>query len=342
MMRVHTSLLPALATLVLALSWASAAFALDLDDARREFPKNDFETHSVPLDEITSGGPPRDGIRSLDDPPFHPVADLEPFLSPTEPVIGLVIGEEARAYPLRYLMFHEIANDTLGGVPVAVTYCPLCNAAIVFERVLDGQTVEFGTTGRLRNSDLVMYDRLTETWWQQFTGEAIVGKLAGEVLKVLPARLESFEKFAARAPHGTVMTPEDFRRYGRNPYALYDNPDGRPYPMFFDGTMPDGVPYMMRVVVVSGEAWSLPLLREKGRIESGDLVLTWTEGQASALDKSNIPDGRDVGNVIAQRRASDGALEDLPYDVTFAFVFFAFEKDGVLHGIDGDFRWPQG
>lgn len=326
------------AALTLGLSWPGTALALDLDAARREFPKTDFDTRAVPLDEITSGGPPRDGIRSLDDPPFHPAADLVPFLSPTEPVIGLKIGDEARAYPLRYLMFHEIANDTLGGVPVAVTYCPLCNAAIVFERVLDGQAVEFGTTGRLRNSDLVMYDRLTETWWQQFTGEGILGARAGERLTMLPARLESFENFIARAPHGTVMTPEDFRRYGRNPYVLYDDPDGRPYPMFFDGEMPEGVPPMMRVAAVGGEAWSLPLLREKGRVETADLVLTWTEGQNSALDKSAIPEGRDIGNVVVQRRSKSGVLEDVRYDLTFAFVFFAFEKNGVLHGLDGDIR----
>jgi hypothetical protein len=266
------SIAPFLVSLSLGLSWAAAALALDIDAARKEFPKTDFGIHTVPLDEIESGGPQRDGIRSLDDPPFHPTADLRPFLSPTEPVIGLTIGGEARAYPLRYLMFHEIANDTLGGLPVAVTYCPLCNAAIVFERRLDGRTVEFGTTGRLRNSDLVMYDRLTETWWQQFTGEGIVGARSGERLAMLPARLESFENFVARAPHGTVMTPEDFRRYGRNPYVFCDDPDGRP--MLYDGETPDGVPPMMRVAAVGGEAWSLPLLREKGRIEAGDLVLT--------------------------------------------------------------------
>lgn len=330
-----------LAALVLALAWPGAGRALDLDAARREFPKNDFETHAVPLDEILSGGPSRDGIASLDDPPFNPFADVEPFLSPTEPVIGLVIGGEARAYPLRFLMYHEIANDTLGGVPVAVTYCPLCNAAIVFARTLRGQPVEFGTTGRLRNSDLVMYDRLTETWWQQFTGEAIVGELTGEVLEMLPSRLESFENFAARAPNGTVMTPDGFRRYGRNPYVFYDDPEGRPYPMFFDGPMPEGVPYMMRVVAVGGEAWSLPLLREKQRLEAEDLVLSWTGGQVSALDKGFITDGRDVGNVVVQRRGEDGSLADIPYDVTFAFVFFAFERDGVLHGLDGDIRWPE-
>ncbi|MDA0703147.1 MAG: DUF3179 domain-containing protein [Proteobacteria bacterium] len=334
----NLSFVAILAALTLGLYWPGAALALDIEAARREFPKTDFETHSVPLDEIMSGGPQRDGIRSLDDPPFHPAADLRPFLSPTEPVIGLTIGGEARAYPLRYLMFHEIANGTLGGVPVAVTYCPLCNAAIVFERVLDGQAVEFGTTGRLRNSDLVMYDRLTETWWQQFTGEGILGARTGERLTMLPARLESFENFIARVPHGTVMTPDDFRRYGRNPYVLYDDPDGRPYPMFFDGETPDGVPPMMRVAAVGGEAWSLPLLREKGRVEAGALVLTWTEGQNSALDKSAIPEGRDIGNVVVQRRSESGILEDTRYDITFAFVFFAFEKNGVLHGLDGEVR----
>ena len=112
----------------------------------------------------------------------------------------------------------------MGGTPVTITYCPLCNSAIVFDRRVPPHVLDFGTTGKLRNSDLVMYDRQTESWWQQFTGEAIVGTLAGAELKLVPARLESFAQFKTRHPAGKVLIPNDpgLRDYGRNPYVGYD------------------------------------------------------------------------------------------------------------------------
>ncbi len=297
-------------------AWASA------------WPKTDFSKTSVDFGEIFSGGPPKDGIPSIDDPIFVPVSEMTD-LSPTEPVIGLSINGDARAYPLRILTWHEIVNDVVGGVPVVVTFCPLCNSAIVFDRRIDGRAVEFGTTGKLRNSDLVMYDRESESWWQQFLGEAIIGSRTGMRLKALPARLESWELFEKRHPNGKVLIPNNpgFRRYGANPYVGYD---GASVPFLFAGDLPKGIEAMARVVAVGDQAWSLDLLRRKGRIESGDLVLTWQAGQNSALDTRAIAKGRDVGNVVVQRSA-DGGLEDIPYDVTFAFVFNAFQPQGTLH-----------
>ncbi|RMD64642.1 MAG: DUF3179 domain-containing protein [Alphaproteobacteria bacterium] len=292
------------------------------------WPRTDFTKHSVDLDEIRSGGPPKDGIPSIDDPKFVPVSEMTE-LAPSEPVIGLEINGDARAYPLRILTWHEIANDTVGGVPVAVTYCPLCNAAIVFDRRIDGRAVEFGTTGKLRYSDLVMYDRETESWWQQFSGEAIVGARTGTRLKMLPARLESWQKFAARHPDGRVLVPNDpnMRPYGANPYVGYDSAR---VPFLYDGELPRDIEPLARVVVVGDEAWSFDLLRRQRRIESGDLILTWEPGQNSALDTRAIAEGRDVGNVLVQRRTGQG-LVDVRYDATFAFVFKAFRPDGVLH-----------
>lgn len=294
---------------------------------RSEWPNTDFSVHSIDYSEILSGGPPKDGIPSIDNPKFVPVT-AENDLAPTEPVVGLVIGGEARAYPLRILTWHEIVNDVIGGKPVTVTYCPLCNSAIVFDRTLDGKVLEFGTTGKLRNSDLVMYDRTTESWWQQFLGEAIVGELTGKKLKMLPSRLESWERFAARHPEGSVLVPgnENIRSYGQNPYDGYDS---SAVPFLYRGEMPEGIEPMARVVAVGQTAWSMTLLRESGKIESGDLVLTWEAGQNSALDHRTISKGRDVGNVVVQQR-KNGELHDVPYDVTFAFVFHAFHPDGEL------------
>jgi hypothetical protein len=279
--------------------------------------------------EIRSGGPGRDGIPSIDSPKFAEIAELEDDLDPEEPVIGLEIGGDARAYPLRILTWHEIVNDVVGAVPVAVTYCPLCNAAIVFRRELDGTVLEFGTTGRLRNSDLVMYDRQSESWWQQYDGAAIVGTMTGKRLERLPARLESFRLFRERHPNGKVLVPSDpaFRPYGVNPYQGYDSAG---VPFLYDGSLPEGILAMAYVVVVEGNAWSLDLLRERKTIKSGDVVLTWTPGQHSALDREQIAQGRDIGNVVVQRLTEEGPV-DIPYDVTFAFVYHAFSGGRSIH-----------
>ncbi len=293
-----------------------------------EWPNTDFSKRSIDLSEILSGGPPRDGIPSIDKPKFIHVSKAT-NLTDTEPVIGLIINGKARAYPLRILTWHEIVNDELAGVPITVTYCPLCNSAIVFDRRLDGRVLDFGTTGKLRKSDLVMYDRQTESWWQQFLGEAIVGAMTGKMLKIIPSRLESFANFKKRAPGGDVLVPTNpgMRDYGANPYAGYDT---APSPFLYRGDMPEGINPMVRVVVVDGEAWSLPLLRDKGTITKDAITLRWRPGQNSALDNRVISKGRDVGNVVV-RRLKDGKAEDVAYDVTFAFVFNAFFPDGVLN-----------
>jgi len=236
-----------------------------------EWPATDFKRTLVDLSEIRDGGPPKDGIPAIDHPRFQPVAEVDD-LADTEPVIGLTVAGESRAYPLRILTWHEIANDVVAGVPVAVTYCPLCNAAIVFERRLDGTVLDFGTTGKLRRSDLVMYDRQSESWWQQYSGEAIVGRYSGRTLKMLPARLESWADFRSRAPDGLVLEPPDpnARPYGANPYVGYDS---APMPFLYDGEVPAGIAPLARVVVVGDQAWSLDWLRRAGRRVAGDRSL---------------------------------------------------------------------
>jgi len=252
-----------------------------------------------------------------------------------EPVIALAIRGDARAYPLSVLIWHEIVNDVVGGTPVTVTYCPLCNASLVFERTVENRVLDFGTTGKLRNSDLVMYDRQTESWWQQFGGDAIVGVMSGRRLHLVPSRVESFVRFRQRFPNGQVLIPNDpgARKYGTNPYVGYDASGQRPF--LYEGSLPEGIDPMERVIAVETgpghhEAWSLPLLRERGTIESGDIVLKWEAGQTSALDKRIIAGGRDIGNVVVQQRQS-GQLSDIPYDVTFAFAFHAFRPDSSIH-----------
>ncbi|MCZ6605500.1 MAG: DUF3179 domain-containing protein [Alphaproteobacteria bacterium] len=305
-------------------------------DWTRDFPEADFTIASVDFGSILSGGPPRDGIPAIDTPSFGTVSDGAKFLADTEPVITLAHGGEAKAYPLSILMYHEIVNDEIGGTPVAVTFCPLCNSTVVFVAEMDGQILDFGTTGRLRYSDLIMYDRQTETWWQQFVGEGIIGTHTGKKLAMLPSRVEAFSVFRDRFPDGKVMlVPTEFQRnYGINPYYEYDqanrDPADRIRPFLFFGKVPDDIAPLAYVIAVGDRAWSLDLLRGQGRLETDDgLIIEWTPGQNAALDQSRISEGHDIGNVTVQRM-QNGALVDVVHDVSFAFAFNAFHPDGEI------------
>jgi len=265
--------------------------------------KTDFSKASVDLAEFLGGGPPKDGIPAIDAPKYESTAEAREWLSDQSPVVSLAVGDEARAYPLAILMWHEIANDTLGGTPVVVTFCPLCNTALVFERERDGVVDDFGTTGNLRFSDLVMYDRQTESWWQQATGEAIVGELTGKRLTFLPAQIVSLADFEAAHPDGDVLSRETgFNRdYGRNPYVGYDTVDQNPF--LFDGVLDGRLPPKERVVTVAqdGEAVAFPYseLQKVGvasaTVDGEELVVLWAPGTASALGGPNIDESEDIG-----------------------------------------------
>lgn len=303
---------------------------------RSEWPRTDFSKAEVPFYEILSGGPPKDGIRAIDRPHFDPLTHATLRLSDDAPVISFVHAGEARAYPLAILARHEIVNDRIAGTPVAVTYCPLCNAAIVFIRRLpDGQETTFGTTGKLRNSDLVMYDRSTESWWQQFTGRGIVGRWAGAKLERLPARIESFGRFRTEHPDGSVLAPPATGfDYSRTPYAGYDR-GARPW--FPVRRLPREVPPMSLVVAVEDRAWSLALLRREGRIETKDgIVLEWRPGARSIFTSSNGNDEADIwGDVRVRRKDTNGEWHDIPFGLDFAFAFASFHpRSRILTRLD--------
>ncbi len=293
-----------------------------------EFPKNKFALHSVPLEDFYDATH-RDGVPSIDNPKFVPAA--EPYgIVGIEPVVSIDIAGDSRAYPLQILTWHEVVNDVVGGVPVAVTYGPQSSAVAVFDRRVGGTALEFGITGRLRLANVVLYDRETETWWQQYTGEGIVGPLTGTRLKALPVRIESLDRFRERAPKGQVQVPTSpaMRQYGQNPYPGYENRAGPG--RYFNGPLPKDVPSMERVVVVGNEAWTLDLVRTRKTLTSGNLTFSWQPGQASALDTLMISIARDIGTVVVQRKTPQG-LADVPYMVSFAFAFRAFNPDGKIH-----------
>ena len=310
-------------TLFASLFLANTAFA-QFQSWDFEWPQTDFSKKSVDFNEIMSGGPGKDGIPAVLNPRFYAVK-LETGLNNKEPVMTVELeGQTPRAYPIRYLMWHEIVNDVIGDTPIAVTFCPLCNSGITFDRRLkDGRTLTMGVTGKLRNSDMIMYDRETESWWQQFLGEGIVGELTGVKLKKLNSWTESWGDYKARNPKAEVMRQPEFpRRYGSNPYVGYDT--SRPF-LYNGEDPPHKIHPLARVVVIGERAWPLDRFRDAAEINEAGVKITWKSGTASALDTQQIAQGRDVGS-IRVRDAKTG--KDIAHDVSFAFTFHAFFPNG--------------
>jgi len=302
------------------LPWLLAALlvaappALDAQSASEW--RTDFSIHSVPLEEILSGGPPKDGIPAIDRPVFETARQADRWLRDRDPVAVVRMGGVVRAYPLSILVWHEIVNDVVAGTPVTVTYCPLCNTTLAFQRRLGDRTLDFGTTGRLRHSDLIMYDRQTESWWQQATGEAIVGELTGESLEFVPALLVSWKEVRDEGhPSLTVLSRETGvdREYGRNPYVGYDTRRS-PLASFFPGSVDARLPAMERVLSagerVDPVAVPFSELERRGvlefEVDGEPVVAFWTAGTSSVLDARQISEGRDVGSAVALDPRVDG------------------------------------
>jgi hypothetical protein len=262
-----------------------------------------WERRTIATDVLMSGGPPRDGIPPIDDPNFISPDEAGEWLADNEPIVIFEHNGDARAYPLQILTWHEIVNDEVGGIPVSVTFCPLCNATVVFDRRLGDTVYDFGVSGLLRHSDLVMWDRQTESLWQQFTGEGIVGDLAGAQLRMLPSAIVSFADFRAAHPDGLVLSRETGhnRRYGQNPYVGYDTIGQNPF--LFRGQIDGRLPAMVRVITLSLEdvdvAYPLPTLVEMGVVndeQAGQPIAVFhTPGTSSALGAATIAEAEDVG-----------------------------------------------
>ena len=311
--------------------------------------KTDFCIHSVPYDQFLSGGPPPDGIPAIDAPVFESVTAADQWLGDRWPVMFFEHAGDARAYPLAILMWHEIVNDVVGEKPVSLTFCPLCNATIAFDRTLsDGSVLDFGTSGNLRNSDLVMYDRQTQSWWQQFTGEALVGDYTGLKLVILPSQIVAWGDFAEQYPDGKVLSRETGhnRDYGRNPYAGYDDVNTSPF--LFDGDLDGRLPATSRVAAVEVDgiwvAYPFSALQDAGVVNDvvGEvpLVVFWKPGTVSALDRASYDDARDVGStsvfsrhlggqVLTFRPAAEGFMD---FETRSVWNIFGKAVAGPLEG----------
>jgi thiol-disulfide isomerase/thioredoxin len=270
---------------------------------------------------IVSGGPPPDGIPPLDHPRFQAAGSVG-WLAPAEPVAAVQVGGQAKAYPLQILAWHEIVNDTVGGLPVAVSYCPLCNTAITWRRPLaDGAVTTFGTSGKLYQSNLVMHDRATGSLWPQALGQAVIGPLTGQRLARVPTQIVSWAAFRTSFPRGQVLSRDTgFRRpYGHSPYVGYDAKGATPF--LFDGKVDPRLGATERVLglTVGGRHLAVPYPRLATRAQHGvsmadldlagaPLLVVWRAGTTSALDRESIAGSRDVGAAAAFSRRLGGRV----------------------------------
>lgn len=319
--------------------------------------ETDGVLHTIPLEKIRSGGPPKDGIPSIDDPVFV-AADGAHHMADSDMVIGVELNGDVRAYPLSILVWHEIVNDEVGGVPVAVTYCPLCYTSQIFERVIDGEAVEFGTTGKLYQSNLLMYDRLTDTYWSQGLGTAVMGPLSGDHLDRVPFDIMSWEDWRNSHPETVVLSTDTghARAYGVDPYGSYytesgimfpvDNLDERMHPKeIIVGLGLDGIHKAYRQADVEAE-----VVINDSVGDADVLLLSIYPGNTRVFDRTvngqtlhfAYDDGRIVDtdsgsewnyNGLAVSGAFAGErLPRLPIEPGFWFEWTAFYPDTLVYG----------
>lgn len=280
--------------------------------AGRDAWTTDFSRRAVPSREIRLAGVPKDGIPAIDRPRFESAEAAGQWLKDSDMVMLFEHGRTVRAYPFRILVMHEIVNDRVDDLPVAATFCPLCNTAVAFDRRVGERTLEFGVTGRLRHSDLVMYDRQTETWWQQATGEALVGTLVGEKLRRVPTRIVTWEAARKLFPTVRVLAREGLT-YDRDPFAGYGSSTRQPWRRIF-ARGGSWLPPMERVVALDlGEGWavSLATLRQRTVVnaaaEGTPFVVFWRDG--GEMGQTAVYDRRDAGRTLTFR-AVRGGFED--------------------------------
>jgi hypothetical protein len=271
-----------------------------------------WNRRTIDLDELVLGLPasdPRDLIRPLDFPAYDPAAEADEWLVGDEIGVLLEIGGVARFYPLRILTAHEVVNDEVGGIPFALTYCPLCNTAAAFDRRVGGEVLRFGVSGLLRKSDLVMWDDATVSLWQQITGEGIVGEHAGTQLEFLPTATVTWADFKAIHPAGEVLSRDtgSGSNYGSNGYVGYTSQSG-PFGRFFSDEVDPRFPALERVVGVrvgeTTKAYPFSVLSESpvanDELAGTPITVWWADTGATDNFDSTLPgEGQEIGTGIA-------------------------------------------
>ena len=303
---------------------ARANLRQDVSQATEPWP-TDWSMASINLDELLLGIgviDPRDIISPIDEPVYESTAEAAGWLEAEEPGALVQVEGEARFYPLSILHRHEVVNDVLGGVPVAVTYCPLCNTAITFDRRVEDTVLRFGVSGLLRNSDLIMWDDQSVSLWQQVTGEAVVGSFSGTVLQPISTAIVSFSDFSASFPDGLSLSRESSQitRYGENPYRHYSS-RATPYG-FFTGELDPRYPALSRVVGVTvghgATGYPFEEISAVGIVNDtvGDIPVAvfWGGETRDALDAELVATGQAIGTGVAYLATVDSQV------LTFAKV----------------------
>ena len=310
--------------------------------------RTDLSKKSIDLRELRSGGPPKDGIPAIFDPKFASVDQAETWLVDKEPVLMVKHGGEARAYPLQILIFHELANDQIGDLPILVSYCPLCNSAITFDRRIDGVEHTFGVSGMLRHSDMVMYDRQTDSLWQQLTGDAIVGEHTGKQLTLVSSQVVPWDSFAKNFPGGKVMSRQTghARRYGTTPYGGYEFSNRLMFPVPRKKKVDVRPMERMLTLILTGKvrAYTFESLRRRtvteGKIKDRRYAVFYEPTALTTMDARSIADSRAVGSVGVfstdldgerlQFEFKNGKIRDKGTKSTWNFIGTAI--DGPMKG----------
>ena len=284
-------------------------------DSHASFNGFQVDPHSVPLEEIACGGPPRDGIPALMNPQFLP-ADKAEFLLPHDRVLGILGANQAKAYPIAILNWHEIVNDTLDGTPVVITYCPLCGTGMGFLRIVGNHPLTFGVSGLLYQSDVLMYDHQTESLWSQIGRQAVTGKHLGQVLEPIFLEHTTWSAWRKRHPHTVVLSRETgfSRDYSRDPYAAYALTDQLMFPPSIQNNRLSPKTWVLGVEV-SGKfkAYPFPALEKMGPAFSDsfhgrEYMVCWDKKARSA-------------KVIDQRG------EPFPFLTAYWFAWYAFHPE---------------
>lgn len=295
-------------------------------------PTFDLEPCLIPRDEIFSGGPPKDGIPAITSPKLV-TADEASYLKGVDRVVGVVRGESARAYPIRILNWHEAVNDVLGDEPITVTYCPLCDSVVVFDRTVDGETLEFGISGLLYNSNVLLFDRRPdgkgESLWSQLQMRAVTGPAAdqGSTLRMLPCDLTTWGAWRKRHPDTTVLSEDTGhgRNYGATAYGPYFSHDNLMFPVNPEPDPSVELRNKDKLVVVraGGDMWAYPV-DVLAKQASGTAGLEQTIG--SHKYRLTYQQGADSVRV----EPIGGSNDDLSLVYTFWFAWSAMHPDAIL------------
>lgn len=303
---------------------AAQADIPSLDALDRQWPKTDLADGKFMRDALMVHGE-RNVIPPLNEPQFLPLP-LARHVAGLEPVITVSIDGVERAYPMRIVAAHGIVNDDVNGTPIAVTYCRVCAASMVFIREVGGARTRLGMAGVSLDNNLVLFDEATETWWQQINGFGLAGAHKDAVLEVVPSKIESFARFKTRmSDRRDAVVLRDSAR-SRTPLAsrlAIDLPG--------EEGLPPGVSPIDRVIIVDERAFSLELLRQERRVEEDDLVILWEPGRLAGPDAFGREAGRDVGNVDVFRRGEDGVLRDEAYRLNLGHALRDLVKTGEVH-----------